>query len=344
MNILSLTLLLSAFTILCTAVRPLLVTSPSTCFTNHDCSGGTYCDNESNYSRTASHSCKPFVPVGGKCYKHQCASGLFCIADGEYPFNGDYTCPRRVSLGSSCTSDEACAGYPDLTCPITTDESKKRVCVAKPVHGALSDRCDLFAYGGQCELGLYFESGTRKCRPQKNGGFKCKWHSHEQCINGSWVDVTLRSNTENYGVPNVDFCAPLQEEGEKCTAEKQCAMFSTGDIVCNMPRWSTGTCVPIVKLLTSPVQKCYQRNDECDAQRGLSCRRGGNDLQYVCTQRASDVDVGIQKRDCTPGADRRLSSYKPHNDVSTECCKGKKHVLRVFSKDRERATGKHLYR
>lgn len=187
------------------------------------------------------------------------------------------------------------------------------MCVNKPARATRGQSCGPPPYGSGCDVGLYCDGETTKCLPQKNGGQKCGLYD-EQCLSGSCVQVTSR--------PRVNVCLSLQKVGEKCTADKQCAGFSSGDSLCNIPRGSTGTCVRIVKLLTALGEACSPINDHCDARRGLSCRWGGNGLKFVCAQRASDDDNGISNRYCTSGADRRLSSCKPSKGLPTECRKG----------------------
>lgn len=147
--------------------------------------------------------------------------------------------------------------------------------------------------------------------------------------------MTLRSITGKYDAPNVDFCAPLHRDGENCTADKQFAGFSIGDSVCNIPRGLTAPCVPLVKLLTPPCSKCTTRNDLCDARRGLSCRWGGNCLQHVCAQRASDDDVGIHKRYCTP-VQIDIYRHERHAEACRPSVARVKPVPGVLYKDRDR--------
>lgn len=158
----------------------------------------------------------------------------------------------------------------------------------------------------RCDLGLYcsFEKGGT-CQLQDFEGQKCSpFEVGSQCDSGACVDVSFGPPSDVPGPPSDNsVCALSQQDGGLCMSEQQCAGYLIGDSVCNIPKDNIGRCTPIYMLLTTVNVSCDISEDMCDARRGLSCRWVGGGLRFACTQRASDGDIGITSRFCTPGLD-----------------------------------------
>ncbi len=218
------------------------------------------------------------IPAG------DCRAGLYCAFDVPGRESLPVCIPTK-KLGESCSPSDTrpCENDPEVQCNRITKRCEKFT------GGRLNDKCE---WSEDCrhEEGFFCSTDSKKCAPRKPDGAKCENRNYE-CL-GFCVELKTPRGMKQ-------MCISQTRLGEICQGDSSCAgyvehRYDVDDVRCNNAQDQLGVCVRRNEILRKAGVVCDPKNDRCDRERDLYCRKAGN--IHRCFQESS------QGHDCTAGS------------------------------------------